>query len=63
MGRKALPIHETAPRDVQYLTIMNRRIHEVDSKHITDADREQVSKALQTIVGILEKVHRSYWNL
>jgi hypothetical protein len=63
MGRKALPIHETAPRDIEFLTLMNRRVTNIDSKYITDADRERLSKALAAVVEILEKTYRSYWSL
>lgn len=63
MGRKALPIHDTAPRDIEFLTLMNRRAQNIDSKHITDAERERLSLALREAVTILEKTYKSYWNL
>lgn len=60
-GRKPLPIHDTAMRDIQSMVLLNKRIQEVDSKYISEEDRVRVKEAAQTIVDVLNSAHKAYW--
>lgn len=61
MGRKGLPIHDTAMRDIDFLVKLNNRIQAVHSKYLNDEDREKVKEAAQSLVDVLGKVHKAYW--
>lgn len=63
MGRKAFPLEETAAENAERISIIAKRIAEVNKKYLSDKERDSLLEASKTLVDGLLKINRRYFKL